>query len=468
MSKASSLAKNTIILAIGKLSSQMIGFLLLPLYTFYLSPAEYGLVDLTVVYITLLVPALTLQMEMAAFRYLIDARNSESQRKRIISNILYVASTLVLPWLILLAVIGNLLNFEYTWIVLLTGVATLCSNIAQQITRGLGNNKQFAIASALIGLATLIGAVLFIVIGKMGVNGMLLSIALANITGASYLVVSMRIYKYVRFDQKDKQLQREILGYSTPLVPNGIAWWVINASDRTIISAMINTSANGIYAVSTKYAAILNSLYGIFNMSWSESASVHINAPDRDKFFSQVANVAVKMFGTLGLGLIGTIPFIFPFMVDEKFNEAYLYIPIMVIGVFFNVIVSIYSAIYIAKKQTKQVMSTSIASAIINIILTVALIPLFGLYAAAFATAIAFLAMAIFRHYDAKKYVKITYQKSTFVVLGALYAVVLALYYTHTPWASIAALIIAIIAAYLLNRSEIERMKSMALKRLGK
>ena len=78
MSKASSLAKNTAILALGKLSSQLIGFLLLPLYTYYLSPAEYGFTDLIVVYISLLVPALTLQMEMASFRYLVDARKDEA------------------------------------------------------------------------------------------------------------------------------------------------------------------------------------------------------------------------------------------------------------------------------------------------------------------------------------------------------------------------------------------------------
>lgn len=466
MSKASSLAKNTAILALGKLSSQLIGFLLLPLYTYYLSPTEYGFTDLIVVYVSLLVPALTLQMEVASFRYLVDARKDEAERTRVISNIIYMAIFLSLPWFIGFAIFGVVTNFQYTWSVLLTGITMLCANLVMQMTRGLGNNKQYAVASMLIGLTTLASAFVLIVYMGLRVEGMLLSVAAANTVAVLYLVAQMKLHKYVKLGFRDTQLQRDVLGYSIPLVPNGIAWWVINASDRTIISAMISTAANGVYAVATKYSAILSSLFGIFSMSWTESASLHIDAPDRDKFFSRVANTAVRMFGALGLGLIATVPFVFPYMVDVEFKEAYLYIPVMVIGVFFNVIVGIYSAIYVAKRLTKQVMNTSLAAAGINIVLTIGLIPFFGLYAAAGATAIAFLAMAIFRHYDVRKYVQIKYEKNVFAILASLYAIVMYLYYMDIMWASIVGLMIASISAYWINRRELRRIKSLVIRRI--
>lgn len=466
MSKAANLAKNTAILALGKLSSQLIGFLLLPLYTYYLSPEEYGLVDLVIVYTTLLVPALTLQLEMASFRYLVDARKSETERVRVISNIVYMATFLSLPWIIGFVIFGKVINLQYVWSIAFTGFVMLYANMAMQMTRGLGNNRQYAVASILIGLTTLASTFVFIKYMGLRVEGMLLSIAIANTIASLYLTRRMKLYRYVRFGMQDSKLQRDILGYSVPLVPNGIAWWVINASDRTIISAMLNTAANGVYAVATKYSAILNSLFGIFNMSWTESASLHIDSPDRDQFFSRVANTAVRVFGTLGLGLIATIPLIFPSMIDTKFSEAYLYIPIMVIGVFFNVIVGIYSAIYVAKKLTKQVMNTSLAAAGLNIILTISLVPFFGLYAAAGATSLAFITMAIFRHYDVRKYVKITYDKSIFFILALLYVLVINLYYMNTVWASIVGFVLAATFAYSLNHKDLHKIKSMLLRKL--
>lgn len=468
MSKASNLAKNTVILAFGKMSSQLVGFFLLPLYTYYLTPSEYGFVDLVAVLMTLLLPSLALQLELGLFRYLIDARSSEAERSRVVSNVLYMVVPLVLPWLVAFAGYGLITGFEYTWLVLFAGVAMLLSNLTQQMARGLGDNKRFAMASLLIGLTTLLGALVFIVYMGLRIDGMLLSVAVANVVAAVYLTVRMKLYKYVKLGVADKQLQREILGYSVPLVPNGIAWWVINASDRTIISIMVSTAANGIYAVSTKYAAILGSLFSIFNMSWTEAASIHINAPDRDKFFSQVANASTRLFGALGLGLIATMPFLFPLMVNEEFKEAYLYIPIMIIGVFFNAVVGIYSAIYVAKKLTRQVMNTSLAAAGLNIVLTIGLIPFFGLYAAAGATAIAFLAMAIFRHYDVKKYVQITYEKNMFMILALLYGLVMYLYYLDTLWASITGLTIAASAAYFLNRHELGQISSLVMGRMRK
>ena len=166
--------------------------------------------------------------------------------------------------------------------------------------------------------------------------------------------------------------------------------------------------------------------------------------------------------------MIAVIPFIFPWLVNESFGEAYLYVPILVVASFFNAVVGLYSAIYIAKKLTKQVMNTSLIAAGLNIVLTIGLIPFFGLYAAAGATAIAFLAMAIFRHYDVKKFVKISYEKNMFITLSILYAVVMTLYYIDELWASVVGLIISIITAWILNRREAGKIWNLLKSRVGK
>ena len=73
MNQKKQLMKNTIIIAIGKLSTQIISYLLLPLYTSQLDPSEYGNYDFVCTLSLFLCPIITLLMEESMFRYLIDA-----------------------------------------------------------------------------------------------------------------------------------------------------------------------------------------------------------------------------------------------------------------------------------------------------------------------------------------------------------------------------------------------------------
>jgi len=463
MDKRKQLVKSTVVIAIGKISSQLISFLLLPIYTTYLSPGEYGLVDLIITYLFLVVPLLTLQIEMASFRFLVDARGNKKETTRVISNVMTIVLQTLLVCVALFVVASVIFNIPYAPYILLNVVATIFSNLFLQMARGMGDNKKFAVASIVTGVTTLALSLALIMWLQLGAAGLLAALGLANLACAVYLFIALRLYRYMRPAARNGKMQKELVSYSLPLVPNGISWWAINASDRTIISVFLGVAANGVYAVSNKYAAIFASLYGIFSLSWAESASMHINAKDRDEFFSQTSNASVKLFGSLGLLLIAGIPLVFSLLVDAQFAESYLYIPLLVIGAFFNAVVGTYSAVYVAKKLTRQVAMTSIVAAVINIILTVVFVTWLGLYAAAAATAIAYLVMAIYRHYDSKKFITITYERLLFVKLAALYAATLLLYYVNAPLANIANLLFAIIAAMLLNKSIVKIVKTKVL-----
>ena len=90
MNKKKQLAKNTIIIFLGRVCTQLISFFLLPLYTSYLATKEYGTVDLIQTYVTLLVPIITLELEMSIFRFLIDSRKSEKETNKLISNNFFI------------------------------------------------------------------------------------------------------------------------------------------------------------------------------------------------------------------------------------------------------------------------------------------------------------------------------------------------------------------------------------------
>ena len=468
MNKKNNLIKNVLILGIGRASTQLVAILLLPLYTLYLSPGDYGFVDLIITYIALFVPIITIKLETASFRYLIDARHDETKKKEIISNVLQIILPILLTCVIGFIIFTRFIHVPYSELILLNICIAIFSNILLQFARGLGENKRFAIACTLTGTTTLISAIIFVAILRMGAGGLLLAIALANLVCGVYLFFALKMSKYIGFKNRDKALQKSLIKYSYPLIPDSISWWIINISDRTIVSVAIGLAANGIYAVANKYAAIFNSIFSIFGMSWAESASVHIDSEDRDSFFSEIINASINLFGSLGLLLIVYIPLFFNFLISVKFSDSYQYIPILIIAAFLNAISGLYGAIFIAKKMTKHIAKTSIIAAIVNISINLVFISFIGIYAAAISTALAYLVMAIYRHHGVKKYVTITYKNSIFVKMAVLYASVMILYYFNNFIGNILSAIIITVIVILLNKSIIKVMKDKVLNLSGR
>ena len=466
MNKKKELAKNTIIIFAGKVCTQLISFLLLPLYTSYLLTEEYGFVDLITTYVILIVPIITMELEMSVFRYLVDCRKDKKETKRIFSN-----NFIILLFSLLIFIIGYLIvtcfwKFDYRFLILLDIVICTFSGNFLQIARGVGRTLDYAISCIITGVSTILLNILLIVVFKLGAFGMITSMAVANGLGALYLFVRIKMWQYIDFKKKDKGLIKEMYKYSIPLVPNGISWWIVNVSDRTIITAIMGAAANGIYAVSNKFPTILSSLLGIFNLSWSESAALHINSPDRDQFFSDISNTVTKLFSCLGVGMIACMPFVFPLLVNNSYDEAYYYIPILVLGAVFNVVICLYSAVYIAKKMTKQVATTSIIGAVINIIINVGLIHFIGLFAAALSTAIAYFVMMIYRHIDLKKYINITYEKGLLIKTILIFIFAIIVYYQRNVYLDIFSLIVVVIYSFWMNKDFLLASKKVIMHKI--
>ncbi len=254
--------------------------------------------------------------------------------------------------------------------------------------------------------------------------------------------------------------------YSLPLIPNGISWWIVNVSDRSIISVVLGASFNGLYAISNKFPTIISSLTGVFNLSWSESAALHINSDDRDEFFSDITNTVIKLFTSLGVGMIACLPFVFPILIDSKYNDAYNYIPFLVLGAVFNVAICLYSQIYLAKKMSKQVATTAIIGAIINIVINVVFIKRIGLYAAAISTAISYFVMMLYRHIDLKKYINIKIETGLILKTLVIFTFSIVLYYYNNLFLNVINLLVVCIYAFLLNKKFLNSSLGLIIKKL--
>lgn len=437
---------------LGKICTQLISFLLLPIYTAVLPAGDYGFIDLVTTYSALAIPLLGFQLEMGVFRYLIDNRKNEKNKSILITNTFFTILGSTIAFSTIFIVFANIFDLPHLWLILSSTVAMLFSGFFLQVARGLGDNAGYSIGSVITGISTIIINLLLVLVLHWGIDGVLLATTVANALCIIFLVIRESIPHYLKFRTYNKNEISKVVKYSAPLIPNSIIWWIINVSDRTIISIFMNMAANGIYAVSNRFSSIISAVYGVFNLSWTESASLHINDLDKDDFFSRTFNSTIKIFSSISLLMLAFTSIAFKVMIGDGYYEAYLYIPILTIGMIFNVIVSFIGAIYIAKKKTKEVAMTSFWSGVLNIGINLALIKMIGVWAAALSTLLAFLIMSVYRYFDVQKYVKLQLNIKEMLILIGLFAFVLIFYYINTPLAIVANVTISLLSGVTINK----------------
>lgn len=451
MARGKELAKNTAIIAIGRICTQFMSFLLMPLYTTVLSTEEYGIVDLLITYTSLLMPVLLFQVDQALFRFLIDVREDNKKKKEIISTAMVFAAFQVLVTVALFFIVQLFIKNEYKWFLLFNVLASIFSNMMLQLSRGLGDNTGYALGSFISALAQILGNILFLVVFPMGIYGMLIATIVSHLFTAAFIFIKDQVYKFLSIKVFSQRELRSILAYSLPLVPNALCWWALNASDRTIVLLFLGTAANGLLSVGHKFSSVYITIYNIFNLSWTESAALHMNDSDKEPFFSNVITSMFKAFMCMGILIIACMPFLFPVMVNKNFSDAYGLIPVFVLASMLNVVVGLYSVIYVALKKSKEIAKTSLYAGIINIIAHLLLVKWIGLYAAPVSSVIAFGIMAVYRYIDIKKYINIKLDLKWIIVILAMYIESTLVYMYSGTFFKVISLVLMVVLSFMVN-----------------
>lgn len=454
MNKEKLLLKNTAIVAIGQICTKFVGFFLLPLYTAVLSTEEYGIVDILNTYVSLLLPIAFFQIDQGTFRFLIDARNDENEKRRLISTVLITVILQSIVYILFFIFISQYIKNDYKYFLATNVLASMFSNLMLQIARGLGDNSTYSLGSLLSGSGTIILNVIFIVIFKWGAYGMLSASCIANCLCTLFVFLKEKIYIYVKLRNYSLNEIKKIWKYSLPMVPNQLSWWVINASDRTIITYILGVGINGIYSAANKFSTICIAIFNVFNLTWTESASIYVNDKESEEYFSNIFNITMKLFVSLCLGIIAFMPFVFKiFITGDSYADAYYQIPILLIATIFNISVSMLGSIYVALKKTGEIAKTSLLAALINICVNLLLIRFIGLYAASISTLIAFFSMTLYRYRDVQKYKKIKVDKK-FVISSIIFGLyILLVYYMRNNYLCGLGAICAIIFTYMWNKN---------------
>ena len=378
-------------------------------------------------------------------------RDQIDKQTHLFSTVFLISIIQSVVFCVLFLIIYPFLTLEHAEFLLYYVILHIYTAMFLQFARGLGKTSKYAVASFISALATVLLNVLALAVFKLGLKGLFIATISAQVLTIFYLIMATKCWIFFSIKAVKFKLFNEVRKYSIPLIPNNLAWWIVNSSDRMVISHFIGISANGIFTVASKFSNVFISFYNVVNLSWTESVSLHINDPDRDSFLSEMMTTLFKLFASACFLIVAVMPFIFPILVNEKYIDGYNHVLILMYAMLFRVLVGMYSCIYIATKQSNKVAITSIAAAVINLAVDLLCINKIGLYAASVSSLIAFFAMFIIRYFDVNKIVRMKINHQVVVssiLIGSLLSLA---YYSNQKTFQIVVFIITILYAVFVN-----------------
>ena len=467
MSRKKELLKGSIVISFGTFLPKLATFVITPLLTGYLTKEEYGSYDLIIVLASLIIPVATLQIQAAAFRYLIECRGDEDRARQIISNIFLTVSVPSVITLIFVFFLFPSADVVLKLCICLYFFMDALYGFLGQVARGLGNNLAYSLGAIINAASNVILLSVLLVGFSAGLTGATLSLLTSYFVASVFLAVRIRLFRYLRFDSIDRALIKEMLSYSWPMVPNAMSMWVMRASDRFVILLAMGVSWNAVYAAANKIPSILTLAQNAFSMAWQENASVSVNDENVGSYYSAMFSSFFRLLSGFMAFLIGVSPLLFKILIRGDYGEAYKQIPILLLGMLFFGLSSFLGGIYIAFKKTKSVGITTFISAIINLVVDLALIRFIGLYAASGSTLISYIFLFVYRAVDIRKFISVRFDLRLIMMIFAVLLLQTGIYYFEMPLMQVINAVIGTACLLLYNLQLIRRLGGAVLKKIG-
>lgn len=420
----SRLFRDALIYGSGRYIQQVVGFLLIPLYTRYLVPTDYGIMDTISVFQAMLGLLFVLGLDSAFARYYLDAETRLD--KQIVTSTIFIFRLSVITLFSALTYLssGWLATLFYHQadlqpvfkVVSLLLFANFLYSFFLEALRFNFKATHYALTSVIVTVSTISLTVYLVVFAKWGVMG----IFTAQIVALGLIGFPLAFWK-IRWSLKpyfSGALLKKLLRYGLPLIPAAISYWVLTHSNRYFLLKFITLDEIGVYAVGEKFVRILVLVVTGFQLAWGPFVfSIYKNKGANDTF-KMVFSLYFVVMSTLATIIACFSKELVMLMTQPAYYKAGLVIPWMI---FTPVFIGAYYIVSIGvtiTKKTKHVGWTTACAAGLNVLLNMLLIPRFGVYGAAFSTSFSYLVSASLLYRVAQSLYPLPYQlKHAFITI---------------------------------------------------
>ena len=378
---------------LGNLASRIVGFLAIPIYARFLSPTQYGIIELIELSTQVVAIAFGTQAVGTVMTRLFHDQDSDANRNAVVSTSL-IATALVSAVVAVVAMLAAaplsraiLHSTDNTPLLQAAFGAMFFSNLVEVILtyERIRDRARFFFWYSMVGLLVTLGLNIWF-IGYLGAGVWGFVSSKLVVMGGGSVFLLWRAFGAVGWSWRGS-LMRQLVHLGLPLSVASLSFFAIHFSDRFFLTAAVSLADLGRYALAYRFAFLVSVLVSdSFGKSWNVNFYRHVGLAGWREQFGHVARYLIFAECAAGLALCLTAPELFRIMVPPSFYPPALLLPVLVLAYVLRDVGDFFRNLLLINKRAVQIGRLVLAGAALNTALNFALIPVLGLYGAALAT----------------------------------------------------------------------------------
>lgn len=416
LNKLKSFSHDAIYYGMSSVISRVVGFLLVPLYTQFLTPSDYGIMTLLGFYTMFFSPLSHLGLQGAMFRYVGFSEN-QNEEDVILSTALKTVLPISLFFTIIAFILKNpievflLKSNDYSLLIYLTIFSSFMFSITQLLTSYLRIKREvkkiFYINFLNLVFSVSLNIYLIVFVG-LGLNGAIWTIAASSVFGLLLILFNVRLPLSNKFNFS---YLKKMFKYGIPNVPNYLQAIIMALFGQFYLSNQLSLEELGYYAVAWKFCLPLVVVLSIIHNSWKAYKFDLLKSSQKvDELFTQFSSIMLMIYSFIFLIICFWGGDFLKLFTDTSFHSAEQYVSYLCLIPLFQAFYHCFSSfVSFGEKQTLNPF-IGLGGLIFTVISSYILIPNYGIIGAAFSTSFGWLVMAILAYLYGQTIYKVNFQ----------------------------------------------------------
>lgn len=428
-----SIASESLVYGLSGIISRFLTLFLVPIYTRVFTPTDYGVLSLVSSSISVMQILAVLGLDSAAHRWFWDVEDDLDRRRSIASGAWcqLAAATVIGAAVFLMGdqlaywIVGRRQAGVYFRLAALTLPLMAVGTVLQNWLRMQRRPWSTMLYSLGTTLLTAAFTVLLVVVLRWGLTGVYVAQVIGF--GVGGVVGLLLLRDWISPVHISMARLKEMLRYAVPMIPAGLAYWVVGFADRYFVQAYTNTAQVGLYSIGSSLAGGVALITGAFQQAWPPfSLSIHTQSDARDTY-AAVFLYYLWFACAISAGLSLFAPEIIRILATKQYSGASSVVGILALS---WVMIGLTYIAATGPSIVKTMRPTGIAmvsAAILNIALNFLLVPRYGKVGSAVATLISQALTPIVLFYRSQQLYHIPYRFRGGVVVVAMTVIIIAI-----------------------------------------